>query len=683
MERSVDEKNVGWRSFKVSALHKHAFRPERRDPLRGAFRARDVAHFDPRESLRLVRVGCDQRRMRQETLFEDCDRVVRQEARPVFANHHGVDHKVWQSRGNARDAIDDGSIAERPCLHCLGRDVVEHCDGLREDEIGIERHHAVDVRRVLDREQRHHRFAVDAVLVKRLEIGLQTGASGRIRTGNRERNRNHGIMVHRMRSRARHVAAVVLVALFASGCGTHDAESAEQPARAAAPVPAPPAPTVPDAGAATVEHTVTDGETLWDIAQAYGLRSRDIMRENHLDARDVRRLAPGTVLRIPGATTAADVATAADRTAIRELERASLPPLTDGTYYTLVQGDTLSEVAERFNVDADAIIARNELTDDDLTSLRPGRILVLPGVREADVARQATRPRQGVRHTLARGETVWDVASAYQVSVAAIMSANSLDANSVTALREGAALFVPGAHEDRGRPRPHPESRRQASALTLARRLHLGTRSAAGDLLYGRVRPEWIRAANQTRRGRRNDDLPGTLRWPVAGGWFVRGYGSGEGHYHQALDIAGNMGWNVRAAAGGIVGYAGNEVSGYGNMVMVIHPGGWVTMYAHNSVLYVVAGQRVEAGAVLAELGSTGISRGPHVHFELSYRGQMCDPAVLMRPGIRHRNGRIEPLRYASWTDASERPRGIECDGRRRHPHSRHVLDETPEADSP
>lgn len=491
-------------------------------------------------------------------------------------------------------------------------------------------------------------------------------------------------MVHRMRPLASHVVLTLLLSQALPGCGSGEARDAGASTNEARATPRPPTPEAArDAGTPLVVHTVSDGETLWDIAQAYGLRSRDIMRENHLDAHDVRRLAPGTQLRIPGAAEAVDVATATDRNAIRELERSSLPPLADGTYYTLVQGDTLSEIAERFGVDSDAVISRNELTDDDLTSLRPGRILILPGVREADVTRQAARPRQGVSHTLARGETVWDVASAYQVSVAAIMSANSLDANSVTALQEGANLFVPGAHEDRGRPRARRESPRQANARALARRLGLGTRSAASELLYGRVRAEWLRAANQTRRGRRAPSLPGTLRWPVAGGWFVRGYGSGEGHYHQALDIAGNMGWNVRAAAGGIVGYAGNEVSGYGNMVMVIHPGGWVTMYAHNSVNYVVAGQRVEAGTVLAELGSTGISRGPHVHFELSFRGQMCDPAVLMRPGIRHRNGRIEPLRYASWSNERERPRGLECDGRRRHPHSRHVLDETPEADSP
>jgi murein DD-endopeptidase MepM/ murein hydrolase activator NlpD len=208
----------------------------------------------------------------------------------------------------------------------------------------------------------------------------------------------------------------------------------------------------------------------------------------------------------------------------------------------------------------------------------------------------------------------------------------------------------------------------QLRDLDRAHRLGLGTRRAAGQLLRGQVSARWLAAAGGER-------LPGTLRWPVTNGRYVRGFASGEGGYHLAVDIAGDIGWNVRAAAPGIVGYAGDEVRGYGNIVIVIHPGGWVTMYAHNSVLFVVAGQRVRTGSVLAELGSTGISRGPHVHFELMYGGRNCDPLQLFRPGVRHlhRMARIEPL---TWTKPDDRPRAIQCFPRRRHPHSRWVVDE-------
>jgi murein DD-endopeptidase MepM/ murein hydrolase activator NlpD len=439
-------------------------------------------------------------------------------------------------------------------------------------------------------------------------------------------------------------------------------------------------PPTPDAGAPFVVHEVGEGETLWDIARAYDVSVDDIVAANGRSARDVRRLSKGRRLRIPGVTTVVAVPTAAERAAARDAERAALPPLRDGAYVTLGERETIHDLARRFDVDAQAILERNQLGDDDVRALRAGRTLIVPGLRQASVdTRPPPPPREGVTHTVARGETIWDIASAFRSSVASIMSANSLSLAEVTSLREGARLFVPGVEaDDRGhvRRRSSPAEQR---ALAVARRFGLGTREIAGQLLHGRVRPEWARAALT---GRRAPPTPGTLRWPVSNGWYVRGYGSGEGGYHQAIDIAGEIGWNVRAAAPGIVAYSGDEVPGYGNMVMVVHPGGWVTMYAHNSANYVVAGERVPAGGVLAELGSTGISRGPHVHFELMHGGKNCDPARLFRPGMRHRNGRLSAVTPLAWPNAGPPPPGIACHARRRHPHSRYVLHEDPVADA-
>jgi murein DD-endopeptidase MepM/ murein hydrolase activator NlpD len=127
-------------------------------------------------------------------------------------------------------------------------------------------------------------------------------------------------------------------------------------------------------------------------------------------------------------------------------------------------------------------------------------------------------------------------------------------------LRDGRRLFVPGVERDKRGSIKRPPSARERRALVIAKRLGLGTRTAAGRLLHGRVEARWIRAAEPAGRFR------GTLRWPVSNGWFVRGFGSGEGGYHKAMDIMGKMGWNVRAAAPGIVGYSGNEIPGFGNM---------------------------------------------------------------------------------------------------------------------
>ncbi|MBN1770723.1 MAG: LysM peptidoglycan-binding domain-containing protein [Deltaproteobacteria bacterium] len=419
-----------------------------------------------------------------------------------------------------------------------------------------------------------------------------------------------------------------------------------------------------------VEHVVAEGETLWDIARSYGVGVRAIMAANGLRERQVRRLSKGRVLRIPGVTQAVPVLGAAARAA--QL-RASLPPLTNAAYHFLAPGETLWDVARTYGRTVDELVARNEFTDDDIRGLAVGRPVIVPGITDDQVRQAEPSERVGLVHVMGRGETIWDLARAFQVGVGQIMSANALSADEARLLREGTELFIPGVSEDRSGRVRRETTGVERSATAQARRLGLGTPQCARDLLNGRVKRSWIQAAGET------DRLPGTLRWPVAKGWYVRGWGSGEGGYHLATDIMGEMGWNVRAAAAGLVAYSGNEVRGYGNMVIVIHPGGWVTTYAHNSVNFVVAGQRVPAGGILAELGSTGISRGPHVHFEFIFRGQLCDAELLFRPGVRHRNGRIESLRYVTWTDPDDRPASIRCAARRHHPRSRWVENETPE----
>jgi murein DD-endopeptidase MepM/ murein hydrolase activator NlpD len=226
--------------------------------------------------------------------------------------------------------------------------------------------------------------------------------------------------------------------------------------------------------------------------------------------------------------------------------------------------------------------------------------------------------------------------------------------------------FVCGESAVLAAEKPLPAAIRRARAR--AERLGLGTRGAANALLRGEPEARWVSAA-----GGEKGRLPGTLRWPVTKGWFVRGFGSGDDGHHLAVDIAGETGWNVRAAADGIVGYADDGVKGYGNLLMIVHSGGVVTLYGHNSKLKVVAGQRVARGDVVAEVGSTGISRGPHVHFEMLYGGELCDPLPLFRPGVRHRDGHMSPLPRAIWRRPTQRPAVVKC-------RARHGSQEEPES---
>jgi murein DD-endopeptidase MepM/ murein hydrolase activator NlpD len=210
------------------------------------------------------------------------------------------------------------------------------------------------------------------------------------------------------------------------------------------------------------------------------------------------------------------------------------------------------------------------------------------------------------------------------------------------------------------------------AARARAQRLGLGSRKTASSLWLGNVAPEWLKELGATRS-------PGTLAWPVEGGMYGRGFGSGSNGYHLAVDIDGRLGSNVVASAAGTVGYVGNELKGYGNLVMLIHRGGWITLYAHNKRLLVVAGQRIAQGQPIAELGSTGRSMGPHVHFELIHEGRNCDPLPLFRFAS-DRPGRLPEVALAQWQPDSERPSAVRCARRKDHPHPSHDLDD-PEID--
>ncbi len=112
-----------------------------------------------------------------------------------------------------------------------------------------------------------------------------------------------------------------------------------------------------------------------------------------------------------------------------------------------------------------------------------------------------------------------------------------------------------------------------------------------------------------------------TYIWP-AQGVFSSGYGWRWGRMHKGIDVANNVGTPIVAVQRGRVSFAGWHDGGYGYLVELIHEDGTMTRYAHNSRLLVQQGQEVEQGQVISQMGSTGRSTGPHLHFELHPPGQ-------------------------------------------------------------
>jgi murein DD-endopeptidase MepM/ murein hydrolase activator NlpD len=126
--------------------------------------------------------------------------------------------------------------------------------------------------------------------------------------------------------------------------------------------------------------------------------------------------------------------------------------------------------------------------------------------------------------------------------------------------------------------------------------------------------------------------------WPVEGGWVSSGFGvrmdpfTGHQGVHEGVDIAARFGSPIYAASDGVVNWAA-EKAGYGLVVEVTHESGLVTRYAHTSAILVKEGDRVTKGQEIANVGTTGRSTGPHLHFEVIRDGQPVNPTRYLNQG--------------------------------------------------
>ena len=121
-----------------------------------------------------------------------------------------------------------------------------------------------------------------------------------------------------------------------------------------------------------------------------------------------------------------------------------------------------------------------------------------------------------------------------------------------------------------------------------------------------------------------------TFLWPVEGR-VISGFGAKpDGKHNDGINIAAPVGSDIRAAQNGVVAYAGNELRGYGNLVLIRHDGGWMTAYAHNDSLLVGKGDVVQRGQVISRSGKSGRVSRPQAHFEIRRDGEPQDPLSLL-----------------------------------------------------
>jgi murein DD-endopeptidase MepM/ murein hydrolase activator NlpD len=233
----------------------------------------------------------------------------------------------------------------------------------------------------------------------------------------------------------------------------------------------------------------------------------------------------------------------------------------------------------------------------------------------------------GNTHTVQSGDTLYSLGRAYGTSPFAIADLNGLSHNA--ALRVGQRIRVPG-----GKARGELATNARPSVQPIKDTTQIAQEPGPADAQDmtqpgGQVAEAPVAEQNPAQLTDGGPALEAgglSFRWPVKGR-VISAYGSKpNGLRNEGVNISVPEGTGVRAAESGVVAYSGNELKGYGNLILIRHEGGWVTAYAHNKELFVKRGDTVRRGDVVAKAGQTGTVTSPQVHFEIRKGATAMDP---------------------------------------------------------
>jgi murein DD-endopeptidase MepM/ murein hydrolase activator NlpD len=241
----------------------------------------------------------------------------------------------------------------------------------------------------------------------------------------------------------------------------------------------------------------------------------------------------------------------------------------------------------------------------------------------APAMNQATSP--GV-HVVAPGENLSKIARRYGKPVGDIAKANNMQASA--ALKAGDRLVIPGVRASAAKSNGPPAKAPAGAAQPKAAAASGAAETAPTATLFAPVTE-----TGSTSEGGKAADAGAALpkfRWP-ANGRVIASYGpTNGGQQNDGINIALPENTPIKAAEDGVVAYAGNELKGYGNLVLVRHPNGYVTAYAHAKELLVKRGDPIKRGQVIARSGQSGNVNAPQLHFEIRKGASPLDPMKFL-----------------------------------------------------
>jgi murein DD-endopeptidase MepM/ murein hydrolase activator NlpD len=314
-----------------------------------------------------------------------------------------------------------------------------------------------------------------------------------------------------------------------------------------------------------------------------------------------------------------------------------------GTAITVAPGESVDGIARRYGVPVSAILEANKLAS--VNAIQAGQRLVIPRYNPPLAAPVAAKPappptpavaapapatlasagghaaaptnNPGV-HVVAPGDTLARIAHQYGKPLAEVAKANHIAPSAK--LNIGDRILIPGTRVGGAKPEPELTAQPKPAGKEAA--------SAGPAQSAAVVTPTDM--SNTEATARPAGDTTPSFRWPVRGR-IISGFGpKTNGQQNDGIDVAVPENTPVKAAEDGVVAYAGSELKGYGNLVLVRHANGYVTAYAHAKELLVKRGDQIKRGQIIAKSGQSGNVDAPQLHFEVRKGSSPIDPMQFL-----------------------------------------------------
>ncbi len=250
--------------------------------------------------------------------------------------------------------------------------------------------------------------------------------------------------------------------------------------------------------------------------------------------------------------------------------------------YKVRKGDNLFSISRRFNISIQDLIKVNKIQEP--YKIFPNQSIFIP---------------QNQIHTVVKGETLYSISRYYETTVFTLAKYNNI--KNVNNIKVGKELIIPKRSKKKKK-----------------------IKNKKWDSNFKKKNIE------NNKNVILRDNKTSQFIWPVKGKLLSKYGKSKEGFYNDGINIDSKKGTKVMSSQAGKVIYCGNEIPGYGNLILIKHSKNWITAYAHLNEVFTEKGKKVRKGEIIGSVGNTGNVRSPQLHFEIRKGKDSVNPLKLL-----------------------------------------------------